>query len=148
MQFLLWIHIMAAASWFGAGVGLQIGGQVLGAEPGAVRAGFYRYWVKLGQILFTPAAVVVLITGVLLVTGDEAYGFGSTFVSIGFLTVIVGAALGMIVYGPRGRAASTALDSGDTTAAAAAISRLRQGGALELALLAITIASMVWKWGA
>ncbi len=148
MQFLLWIHIIAAASWFGAGVALQLGGQILASEAGTVRAGFYRQWVKLGQILFTPAAVVVLITGILMVTGSEAYGFGATFVSIGFLTVIVGAALGMIVYGPRGRDAATALDEGDTNAAAAAIARLRQGGALELALLAITIASMVWKWGA
>lgn len=100
MQFLLWIHIIAAASWFGAGVALQFGDRIMGAETGTVRAGFYRQWVKLGQILFTPAAVVVLITGVLLVTGSEVYGFGSGFVSIGFLAVIVGAAMGMIVYGP------------------------------------------------
>ncbi|HEY5652202.1 MAG TPA: hypothetical protein VIW46_12190 [Acidimicrobiia bacterium] len=148
MQFLLWIHIIAAASWFGAGVALQFGDRIMGAETGTVRAGFYRQWVKLGQILFTPAAVVVLITGVLLVTGSEVYGFGSGFVSIGFLAVIVGAAMGMIVYGPRGRAAATALDDGDSSAASTAIARLRQGGALEVVLLAITIGSMVGKWGA
>jgi hypothetical protein len=148
MEFLLWIHIIAAATWFGAAVSIQVSAQAFDSEAGAVRAAFYRSWVKTGQVLFTPAAVVVLITGILMVTGSEAYGFGSTFVSIGFLTVIVGAALGMALYGPRGRAAAEALDSGDTATASAAISRLRQGGALELALLAITIASMVWKWGA
>lgn len=147
MQFVLWIHILAAASWFGGGVATQLGGQIFASEPDASRAGWYRLVVRLGQILYTPAAVVVLITGVLLVTGSEAYGFGSTFVSIGFLAVIVGAGLGMAVYGPRSRAASAALESGDTSGASAAIARIRQAGLLELGLLAVTIASMVWKWG-
>jgi uncharacterized membrane protein len=147
MQFVLWIHILAAASWFGGGVATQIGGQVFASEPDASRAGWYRLMLRLGQVLYTPAAVLVLITGVLLVTGSDAYGFGSTFVSIGFLTVIVGAGLGMAVYGPRSRAASAALESGDTSGAAAAIARIRQAGLFEIALLAITIAAMVWKWG-
>ncbi len=147
MQFVLWIHILAAASWFGGGVATQIGSQVFASESDASRASWYRLLLRLGQVLYTPAAVVVLITGVLLVTGSEAYGFGSTFVSIGFLAVIVGAGLGMAVYGPRSRAASAALESGDTSGAAAAITRIRQVAWFELALLAITIASMVWKWG-
>ncbi len=147
MQFVLWIHILAAASWFGGGVATQIGGQLFESEQDTLRAGWYRVVLRLGQVLYTPAAIVVLITGVLLVTGNEAYGFGSTFVSIGFLAVIVGAGLGMAVYGPRSRAASAALESGDSNGAAAAIARIRQAGLLELGLLAITIASMVWKWG-
>jgi uncharacterized membrane protein len=147
MQFVLWIHILAAAAWFGGGVATRIGDQVFASEPDASRAGWYRLVLRLGLVLYTPAAVVVLITGVLLVTGNEAYGFGSTFVSIGFLAVIVGAGLGMAVYGPRSRAASAALESGDASGAAAAITRMKQAGLLELGLLAITIASMVWKWG-
>lgn len=147
MQFVLWIHILAAASWFGGGVATRIGGQLFRSEPERSRAAWYRLVLRLGQILYTPAAVVVLITGVLLVTGNEAYGFGSTFVSIGFLAVIVGAGLGMAVYGPRSRQASAALESGDAGTAAAAITRIQQAGLLELGLLAITIASMVWKWG-
>lgn len=147
MQFVLWIHILAAASWFGGGVATQIGGQIFASEPDTSRASWYRLLLRLGQILYTPAAVIVLITGVILVTGSEAYGFGSTFVSIGFLTVIVGAGLGMAVYGPRSRAASAALESGDTGAATAAITRIKQAAWFELALLAVTIAGMVWKWG-
>jgi uncharacterized membrane protein len=147
MQFVLWIHILAAASWFGGGVATQIGSQVFASEPATSRAGWYRLVLRLGQILYTPAAVVVLLTGVLLVTTNEAYGFGSTFVSIGFLAVIVGAGLGMAVYGPRSRDASAALEAGDTGGATAAIGRIRQAGLLELALLAITVAAMVWKWG-
>ena len=147
MQFVLWIHILAAASWFGGGVATQIGGQIFAAEPESSRAGWYRLVLRLGQILYTPAAVIVLISGILLVTGNEAYGFDATFVSIGFLSVIVGAGLGMAVYGPRSRAASAALESGDAGAASSAIARIRQAGLLELALLAVTIASMVWKWG-
>lgn len=147
MQFLLWIHILAAASWFGGGVATMIGGRIFDSEAETVQAGWYRTGVRLGQVLYTPMAVIVLITGVFLVTGSEAYGFGSTFVSIGFLAVIVGAGLGMGVHGPKSREAAAAFDGGNGGAAAAAVSRLRQAGAFELALLAITIASMVWKWG-
>ena len=148
MQFLLWIHILAAASWFGGGVATTIGNRVFAAEADPVRAGWYRLVLRLGQVLYTPAAVLVLLTGVFLVTGNSLYGFGSTFVSIGFLAVIVGAALGMAVYGPKSREAAAALVGGNASAAAAAVTRLQQAGVLELALLAITIASMVWKWGA
>lgn len=147
MQFLLWIHILAAATWFGGGVSAQIGSQVFASESDASRASWYRLMLRLGQVLYTPAAVVVLISGILLVTRNEAYGFGSTFVTIGFLTVIVGAALGMMVYGPRSRAASAALEEGDSGTAASAIALIRQAGLGELALIALTIAAMVWKWG-
>lgn len=148
MQFLLWIHILAAASWFGGGVATMIGGRFFDEEAEPVQAGWYRTVLRLGQVLYTPAAVLVLLTGVSLVTGSEAYGFGSTFVSIGFLAVIVGAGLGMGVYGPKSREAAEAFDRGNEGAAAAAVSRLRLVGGLELVLLAVTIASMVWKWGA
>lgn len=148
MNVLLWLHIIAAASWFGAGVASLAGDRVFANGAPETRATWYRMVLFLGQRVFTPSAVVVLITGVLLVTGNTAYGFGSAFVSIGFVAVIVGAALGMAVYGPSSRSAIAAFESGDVAAAETPISKIRTAGRAELVVLGITIAAMVWRLGA
>lgn len=147
-ELLLWLHILAAAAWFGTGVASSIGDRMISSETAEARAAWYRVILRFGQLVYTPAAVLVLITGVLLVVDIPAYGFGSTFVSIGFLAVIVGAGLGMAVFGPKSREAAAALDNGDTTGAAAAIARIRQASLVDLLVLTVTIAAMVWNWGA
>ena len=147
-ELLLWLHILAAAAWFGTGVASAIGDRLISSETSEARAAWYRIVLRFGQIVYTPAAVLVLITGVLLVIDIPAYGFGSTFVSIGFLAVIVGAGLGMAVFGPKSREAAAALDNGDTTGAATAIARIRQASLIDLLVLTVTIAAMVWNWGA
>lgn len=147
-ELLLWLHILAAAAWFGTGVASNIGDRMISSETAEARAAWYRVILRFGQLVNTPAAVLVLITGVLLVVDIPEYGFGSTFVSIGFLAVIVGAGLGMAVYGPKSREAAAALDNGDTTGAATAIARIRQAWLLDLLVLTVTIAAMVWNWGA
>ena len=147
-ELLLWLHILAAAAWFGTGVASSIGDRMISSETAEARAAWYRVILRFGQLVYTPAAVLVLITGVLLVVDIPAYGFGSTFVSIGFFAVIVGAGLGMAVYGPKSREAAAALDNGDTTGAATAIARIRQASLVDLLVLTVTIAAMVWNWGA
>ncbi len=147
-QLLLWLHILAAAAWFGTAVASSIGDRLISSETAEARAAWYRVILRFGQLVYTPAAVLVLITGVLLVVDIPAYGFGSTFVSIGFLAVIVGAGLGMAVFGPKSREAAAALDHGDTAGAASAIARIRQASLLDILVLTVTIAAMVWNWGA
>ena len=147
-ELLLWLHILAAAAWFGTGVASSIGDRLISSETAEARAAWYRVILRFGQLVYTPAAVLVLITGVLLVVDIPAYGFGSTFVSIGFVAVIVGAGLGMAVFGPKSREAAAALDNGDTTGAATAIARIRQASLVDLLVLTVTIAAMVWNWGA
>lgn len=142
---LLWLHILAAATWFGTGVASLVGDRIVASEPAQARAAWYRVVLRFGQVVYTPAAVLVLITGVLLVV-DIGYSFGATFVSIGFLAVILGAGLGMAVFGPKSREAAAALDNGDTAGAASAISRIRQASILDVTVLTVTIASMVWTW--
>ena len=145
-ELLLWLHILAAASWFGTGVASMIGDRLMSTETAEARAAWYRVILRFGQIVYMPAAVLVLITGVLLVV-NVGYGFGSTFVSIGFAAVIIGAGLGMTVFGPRSREASAALDNGDTAGAESAIARMRQASVLDVLILAVTIAAMVGNWG-
>lgn len=146
MQVLLWIHILGAAIWFGGGVATHFGDRVLGHETNAVRAGWYRLVLRYGQWLYTPAAIIILLTGIFLVTGNAQFEFSSAFVSIGFAVVIVGGILGGTVFGPQAKIASQAFDSGDSHAAEAAVSRIRIASMGETALLAFTIAAMVWEF--
>jgi uncharacterized membrane protein len=144
--FLLFLHVLGAAVWIGGAVTALVLQRQFGPEGEAAVAWRERSAV-LGRALYPPAAVLVLITGVLMVTGDEAYSFADTFVSLGFLAFIVGLVLGVGVYGPQGSKALEALKQGNLAAALAIDRRLMLLGLLELALLVVTLLAMVYRWG-
>ncbi len=143
---LLVIHIAAVGAWFGANIVQAIVPGLIGPESAAASA-WFRVTEKMAKSLYIPAGVTILVTGILLVLNSEVYGFGTMFVSIGFLAVIVGAVLGSVVFGPRSRAIADALDSGDVTLA----NRLRANtggfGVLDTLIVLFTIFAMVAKLG-
>lgn len=144
--FLLFIHVLGAAVWIGgATTSLVLQGRFSQGDEAGI-AWRERSQV-LGRAVFPVAAVVVLITGILLVLGNDAYGFGNTFVSLGFLAFIVGLVLGIGVYGPQGRKAVDAFRRGEAGLGSAIDRRIVIIALLELALLVVTLASMVYRWG-
>lgn len=146
---LLTIHILAAASWFGANmVQLLVTPRVGGREP-AVAAAWHRATVGFARFLYMPASIVVLITGVLLVTAvdDSPYEMSDAFVSVGFLAVVIGAVLGMGFFAPQGRRAADAYDSGDGATAADLERRIGLVGLVDTVVIAVTVVAMVSKWG-
>ncbi len=146
-EFWLFLHIAAAAAWIGAAVRqLAEAPVVRGGQP-AARALWYRSQVAMGTRLFAPAAVIVLLSGILLVVDNEAVGFGTPFVSVGFAAVIFGAAVGPAVFGKRGEAAAAKLDAGDVAGAEAIARKTRPIALLDITILLVTLAAMVWKWG-
>ncbi len=146
-QFLLFVHIAAAAVWIGAAVRQVVESPVVeGASP-AARATWHRTQVALGTRLYAPAAIVVLATGIWMVIVNDNVGFGTLFVSIGFLVVIFGAAVGPAVFGRRSEAAALLLDEGDVEGAKEIARKMRPIEYLDLALLFVALAAMVWKWG-
>lgn len=146
--FLLFLHIVAVGTWLGASVAQLVLAPRFRNADNASRAAFNLGAVDMGTRLHTPAAVVILITGILLVTNSEAFSFSDPFVSLGLVVVIAGAALGMAVFGPKGRQAAEKLLAGDVTGARALESRISVFGGLDVALLLLTIWAMVAKWGA
>ncbi len=147
---LLTIHIIAAGTWLGANVVRFLVTPQLQRVGGVVAAGWHRSMVGLLRTLYMPAAVVALLTGVGLVAwvDNSPYEMSDLFVSIGFLTVIVGSALGMALFAPQGRKAAEARESGDATLAALIETKLLIGGVLDTALVIVTITAMVGNWGA
>lgn len=144
---LLILHILGAATWFGANMVQMVVNPRIGDSGPQVAASWLRTTVKLGRVLYMPAALLILASGIGLVLNSDGYEFSDTFVSVGFLVVIVGAVLGMAVFGPTGRKAADAYESGDTQVVRASERRLAGFGILDSALVLIAIVLMVMRFG-
>ncbi len=142
---LLILHIAGVGTWLGANVVQAVVPPAAAKSGVAVLAGWYRLTGMLATRLYMPAAILILVTGVLLVLQSEAYGFGSLFVTIGLAMIVVGAILGMVVFGPGGERAASAVEAQDGPAVRAAVSRLTTFGLVDTLLLLLTITVMVLK---
>lgn len=143
---LLMIHITAVGTWLGANVVQAVVPGILGPESAAAAA-WFRATEKLARLLYIPAGVTVLITGILLVLNSEIYGFGLAFVGIGFAAVVIGAVLGSVVFGPKSLQIAQAIESGYLTAANEVRQVAGRFGALDTLIIVFTIFAMVSKLG-
>ncbi|MCP4437012.1 MAG: hypothetical protein GY812_16140 [Actinomycetia bacterium] len=147
---LLVIHIIAVAAWLGANLTMAFAGSMTRGADVAAR----RWWAaaqgNLARVYKSIAATVVLITGVwlvlLTVEGVRLFEFSDPFVSIGFLVVIVGAGLGIFVFGPGCRQIVASIDSGDAQGEARATNRLSVVGLVDTLLVVLAIVAMVGGW--
>lgn len=144
---LLVLHIAGAGTWLGANVLQAVVPPVAARSGVAVLAGWYRITTAISTRLYIPAAILILISGVLLVLDSDAYGFGSLFVTIGFGMIVIGALFGKFVFGPGGEAAAVAVESVDGVAIKQAVSRLITFGLVDTLLLLFTITAMVLRLG-
>jgi hypothetical protein len=146
-EFLLVIHILAAGAWIGTNfVQIATTRRVIaqGGQPAATWMSSVVYW---GRVIYTPAAIVILATGIGMVLNSSLYEFSSTFVSIGFLAVILTAALGMTVFAKGGKQAAAAFSSGDDDGGRAAAMGTMRWGILDSLVLLVALFAMVYKWG-
>ncbi len=146
---LLTIHILAAGAWIGANVVQFMVNPRISAQSSAIAAHWHRTVVGFMRYLYMPASLIVLITGLLLVTAvdDSPYEMSDAFVSIGFLAVIIGAGLGMGFFAPQGRKAAAAYDGEDKRAAGAIEQKIAIAGLVDMAVIVVTVVAMVSKWG-
>jgi len=146
---LLIIHILAAGSWLGASVAQAYVTPRLSAVGGATAASWQHAIIGLGKHVYPPAAIVVLITGFGLVgVSDGAFGYGDTFIVIGIIMVVVGAAMGIRVFGPLAEKTAAAFEADDSSTAHTLLARARSLGILDTLLLVFTFIVMVNHLGA
>lgn len=145
---LLVLHIAGAGVWLGANVVQAVTPPLAASQGPEVLAGWYRITARLSSRLYMPAGITILITGIFLVLESDAYGFDSLFVGIGMGMIVVGAVLGIVVFGPGGERAAQAIDSGDSGRARSETARLTGFGVLDTLLLLFTVIVMVLRWGA
>jgi len=142
---LLVFHIAGVGAWLGANI-VQAVVPPAAARIGTVTlAGWYRITSVLARRVYMPAALLILVTGILLVLQSDAYGFGDTFVAIGFGMIIVGAVLGMVIFGPGGETAAAAVETEDLSKIRSAVAKLSAWGVVDTLLLLFTIAAMVLR---
>ncbi len=144
---LLIVHILAAATWLGAGVTvgfLTPRLRVAGDETGGA---FMAAYERMGLLVFNPAGILVLLSGVVLVI-DGPWEFENAFVVIGFAVVVIGAVLGARVFTPLSREAQVAHAGGDIARLDRIYARVRTFGAIDTSLIVLAIIAMVLKLGA
>lgn len=145
-EVLLVLHIAGAGIWLGANV-IQAMAPAMTAKQGpSAAAGWFRVAARLGNRLYVPNTVLILVTGVFLVLQTDAYGFGSLFVTVGFGMVIIGALFGIFVFEPGSNRAADAIESGDPGRIRSAVSRVATFGTIDTVLLLLTITAMVTRW--
>ncbi|MHB8463275.1 MAG: DUF2269 family protein [Acidimicrobiales bacterium] len=102
-QLLLTLHILAAATWIGGALALQvIASRMRPDTPGAVVDRFALDAEAVGKMLFAPAPVVLLVTGAALMSRQHL-GWTSTWVLVGIGALVVAGAVGGAFLIPEGR---------------------------------------------
>ena len=143
---LLVIHIISVAAWLGGNITLSFAGSTVRNADVAAR----RWWAAtqgaMARTYFNVAGILVLLTGIGLVL-DGPWEFSNVFVTIGFVAVIVGALLGIFVFGPGCRQLVEAIDAGDEAQEASLMNRMATAGAVDSAVIVIAMVAMVASWG-
>lgn len=146
-EVLLILHILGAGTWIGASVVQWVTTNRLTARGGEAAASWHETIAWWGRVVYSPAAIVLLATGIALVI-DVGYDWGATFISIGFLAIIAGAAIGITKLAKGSERAAAAFSAGDNAAGEAAIKATMPWAALDSAIVLLAVVSMVYRWGA
>ncbi|MDP9494369.1 MAG: hypothetical protein M3P87_03930 [Actinomycetota bacterium] len=147
-EFLLIVHVLAAATWVGAGVLSGFVGSHIAREGGAAALGWARVSKEAGLKVFNPAGLLTAVSGILLVVSSDIYDWADTFVTVGLAVVVLTGVIGGVVHRPDSDRLITALESADHQTAAAIGKRAAIWGAVTLALLIVAVSVMVLKTGA
>lgn len=145
-NFLLTVHIIGACIWLGSNAVLAFVGMRKNKPSIEVQAWWADTQGAMARVLYNLAGGLILVTGIALLLVND-WKFKSHFVSVGFLAIIVGGALGMAVFGPGSRKLAAALRAGDTAEAEKLNNKLAMFGALDTAVIVVTIVTMVARWG-
>ena len=144
---MLFLHILGAATWFGASLTIFIVVPRMRAAGHKGAGPFMGVYEKTSNMIYAPAAVLLLVTGVWLVIDSSFWDWDQAFVSIGFLAVIVRGGLSAMQFGPLAEKAALASTGGDAGGVQAAPQRTTLFTLVDTGIVVITLVGMVAKWG-
>ncbi len=147
---LLTIHILGACIWLGANVvGFIVNPQINPAARVIASDHWHHTVVGFKRYLYMPAYLIVLITGVLLVTAVDGspYEMSDTFVMIGLIAILAGAVLGEFYIARQSRKVAAAYDADDKRTAASIEQKLAIASLVDMAVIVVAIVAMVSTWG-
>jgi uncharacterized membrane protein len=148
-EFLLFGHLLAVTAWVGTDLALQIfylRARTGGPERVMAFAGDVE-WI--GLRLLNPAALLVVIFGVLLVLDQDAYGFDQFWITAGLGLFLLSAITGAAFLGPEtGRIKALMANQGaESPDAQRRLARVLLISRIELLLLVLVVLDMVVKPG-
>lgn len=147
-ELLLTIHISAVAAWLGANLSQLVMMKATRRRGGEPAVALFRGFAYLGALYYNVAGVTVFLSGLaLLFLSDTVGSASSLFVSIGFFTVVFAGLMGAVFFIPRSRAVAEEFKTGDHDVAEKSARAISRGLILDTALVLLTIAAMVGKWG-
>ena len=145
---LLFLHIVAAIIWIGSGFFAQLlGSRADKASDDAFLAKLMQEIGVLGNKLFVPASLAVLLLGIALVVESDAWGFGQLWIVLGLVGYAMTFVTGAFVLGPTGEklGAQMAADRGMTPETRAGALRLLALARLDLVVLLMVVFVMAVK---
>jgi uncharacterized membrane protein len=148
-QLLVYLHILGGVTWVGGAIYAQaLGIKVSRSEDPTELPAMARHLEVLGLVVFLPASLVVIVTGVVMTV--QQWSFGQLWIALAVALWVLSAALGAIYVGPRiGKVGRLFEAEGpDSAAARDLLGRLFLVSRLELVSFAVILALMVFKPGA
>ena len=147
-ELFLFLHIATAIVWVGGGFFLQmLALRILGTKDESRIASFAGDIEVLAMRIFTPASVVLLLTGIGLVLNGN-WDWSEPFISVGLLVWIISFIAGVAYLGPTSGKIKTEMQAGGATPRAQElIGNVLRYSRLELVLLWIVVLMMVVKFG-
>ncbi len=147
-EFLLTVHVLCAVIWVGGAVMMHVFGRLATKEGPEQQLIFTQHSIRLGNLIFAPLSVILLVAGILLVN-EVGYSYGDPWIGIGFLGFLVSFLLGVGYY-PRAGKQYGVIVAGDgpgSTAAQAIYRRTATVNMVELTVLLLVIVAMTTKVG-
>jgi uncharacterized membrane protein len=149
-EVLKFIHVLAAASWVGGVIVLQVNGAWLNKKNDPHDfVTFVSLQAYLGKRYFMPLAITTVAAGVAMVLDAEAWGFGDTWILIGIVLYVISVVVGAGFLGPQSEKIQEGLASGGPpdTALQARIKNVVLVSRVDVVVLILVVADMVIKPG-
>ncbi len=142
------LHVTLAMVWIGGAIMVQLLARSARAStvPGRL-AELSADLENVGKKVFTPVTILVLVLGIYLVEEGD-WGFGSLWVSLAMLGVLVSTVNGAGYLGPQSARLTRMIEAqGDTPAVREKMATILRVARMEIALLVFIVFLMVTKLG-
>jgi uncharacterized membrane protein len=148
---LKFVHVLSAVVWVGGASTIQTFAIRINATgDGARMATFARDAEFVGNRIFLPSSIILLVSGIFTVRQSSgAWGYDQEWVQIGLAMILVSIAIGAGIIGPEAGRVARAIERHGVESAEAKkrIGRIFLVSRVELVLLLLVIFDMVVKPG-
>jgi uncharacterized membrane protein len=148
-EFLKLIHVLGAIAWVGTSIEQQlVGARAMSSNAKGRLAHFVDEAEWVGVRIMTPAAILVVIAGVLMVI-ESGWNFSDTWILIGIGLFVLTSLNGMVFLTPQTKRLklSIAERGEDDASVQAFVKRVTLASRIDLLILIAIVADMVIKPG-